>query len=61
LEDYQVRMILDCLEERRDTALFKLDKVRKMKAALSDDLYNEVTRSQHEEIELITETIAALR
>lgn len=54
-------MILDCLEERRDTALFKLDKVRKMKAALSDDLYNEVTRSQHEEIELITETIAALR
>ena len=60
LEDYQSRIIIDCLEERRDALLNKFDKVRRMKAALDDDLYHTIMQSHHIELQLLTDTIMSL-
>lgn len=60
LEDYQTRIIIGCLEERRDSLLTKFDKVRKMRAALDDDLYHTIMQSHHIELQLLTDTIMSL-
>ena len=60
LEDYQSRIIISALEERRDVLLNKFDKVRRMKAALDDDLYNTIMQSHHIELQLLTDTIMSL-
>jgi hypothetical protein len=60
LEDYQARIIISALDERRDVLLNKFDKVRRMKAALDDDLYNTIMQSHHIELQLLTDTIMSL-
>lgn len=60
IENYQSRIIIDCLEERRGAVLTKLDKVRRMKDVLDDDLYHTVIQSHHIEVQLLTDTILTL-
>ena len=60
LEDYQSRIIISALDERRDALLNKFDKVRRMKAALDDDLYHTIMQSHHIELQLLTDTIVSL-
>jgi hypothetical protein len=60
LEEYQSRIIITSLEERRDALLNKFDKVRRMKAALDDDLYHTIMQSHHIELQLLTDTIMSL-
>lgn len=60
LEDYQSRIIISALDERRDVLLNKFDKVRRMKAALDDDLYHTIMQSHHIELQLLTDTIMSL-
>jgi hypothetical protein len=61
LADYQSRIIIDCLEERRDSVLTKFDKVRRLKAVLGDDLYHTIMQSHHVELQFLTDTIISLK
>lgn len=61
LSPSQIRLVIACLDDRRDTVLRKIDHLRKTKDAVDDSLYEFINEGHQAELHLVRETVLSLQ
>ncbi|MFK3869473.1 hypothetical protein ACI2IV_13595 [Psychrobacter faecalis] len=59
LSETQVRLIMSCLDDKRDAVLRKTDNLRKMQGSISDSLHKDFMQVYEDELHLINSTYLA--
>lgn len=57
----QIRLMISCVEDRRDTVLRKIDHLRKSKGSIDDSLYEFIIEGHQAELHLLHETVLTLK
>lgn len=56
LSETQARLIISCLDDKREAVLRKTDNLRKMQGSISDSLHNDFMQAHENDLHLINST-----